>query len=296
MSEYLKEKLLLEQQSSSSSSSSSSDSNIDNPNSTTTTTASTTAIDLNMNINHRKLGQQIHHHHHQHKKEKNHNNIPERPITVLLDLPHKPHYYHHLKPFPHIYHNSTLYNITYTTQKQVTTTTTATTDIQTLSKNPPIRHEKYGYVIELSEFVLHPLIDASNSKLYSFCHTVDYLTTKSNHNNNNHDEHSKNSENLHLRLTKENLDKLPKLEKDKIHLEKNIQNFLKSDSGVDVHYLCQQISKSDFFIPDRIDTIAVHMWSHVYLGWNFIRSYLNFRTYRSVENILPPTLSCLHEF
>lgn len=54
---------------------------------------------------------------------------------------------------------------------------------------------------------------------------------------------------------------------------------------------CSRVRRGDYFRP-RSDTIAVHMWSHVYLGWNYVRTAYNNRVYRSVEEKLPPTFSC----
>lgn len=56
--------------------------------------------------------------------------------------------------------------------------------------------------------------------------------------------------------------------------------------------ICQKVSKSIFFEPDTFNTIAVHMWTHIYLGWNFIRSFYNWRVYRNVETTLPSLTHC----
>ena len=55
--------------------------------------------------------------------------------------------------------------------------------------------------------------------------------------------------------------------------------------------ICEEVSEGKFFSP-RPETIAVHMWTHVYLGWSFFRSAYLSSMYNHVEQVLPPTLEC----
>jgi hypothetical protein len=54
---------------------------------------------------------------------------------------------------------------------------------------------------------------------------------------------------------------------------------------------CRKVLTGSYFNPSP-RTIAVHMWSHIYLGWNFIRMLFNRKYYHMIENALPPTLIC----
>jgi hypothetical protein len=54
---------------------------------------------------------------------------------------------------------------------------------------------------------------------------------------------------------------------------------------------CTYVNKGMYFRPSE-STVAVHMWTHVYLGWNLLRGAYNARLYNSVEKALPPTLAC----
>jgi hypothetical protein len=64
-----------------------------------------------------------------------------------------------------------------------------------------------------------------------------------------------------------------------------------SDASTRWRSSCNQVTRKQFFHPAR-ETVAVHMWTHVYLGWNFIRTAYSRFIYIQVENELPPTLSC----
>jgi hypothetical protein len=54
---------------------------------------------------------------------------------------------------------------------------------------------------------------------------------------------------------------------------------------------CTYVNKGVYFRPSE-SSVAVHMWTHVYLGWNLLRGAYNARLYNSVEKALPPTLAC----
>ena len=54
---------------------------------------------------------------------------------------------------------------------------------------------------------------------------------------------------------------------------------------------CKVVNADKYFRPTD-DTIAVHMWTHTYLGWNFIRGAYNSALYYKVESSLPSTFNC----
>ena len=66
-------------------------------------------------------------------------------------------------------------------------------------------------------------------------------------------------------------------------------------SSVFVRSACEYVSKSVFFRPTS-NTIAVHMWTHVYLGWGFFRNLYSAPVYNLVEGSLPPLTSCPSSF
>jgi len=54
---------------------------------------------------------------------------------------------------------------------------------------------------------------------------------------------------------------------------------------------CSFVNKGQYFRPSD-STVAVHMWTHTYLGWNLLRGAYNAQLYNSVEKALPPTMAC----
>merc|ERR1711871_626602 len=64
-----------------------------------------------------------------------------------------------------------------------------------------------------------------------------------------------------------------------------------SDKIDQVKLLCEKVHNSQFFNPTP-ETIAVHMWTHVYLGWSILRSSYLASLYNRVERALPPTFQC----
>jgi hypothetical protein len=48
----------------------------------------------------------------------------------------------------------------------------------------------------------------------------------------------------------------------------------------------------DLFFRPSDNTVAVHMWSHVHLGWHFLRFAYLANVYNQVERALPPTFRC----
>ena len=54
---------------------------------------------------------------------------------------------------------------------------------------------------------------------------------------------------------------------------------------------CEFVNEDLFFRPSD-NTVAVHMWSHVHLGWHFLRFAYLANVYNQVERALPPTFRC----
>lgn len=54
---------------------------------------------------------------------------------------------------------------------------------------------------------------------------------------------------------------------------------------------CTFVKKGDYFRPTGA-TVAVHMWTHTFLGWSLLRGAYNAQLYNKVEKTLPPTMSC----
>ena len=92
-------------------------------------------------------------------------------------------------------------------------------------------------IFELTEDIIHPLVDSSNSRLWSSC----------------------------------------------------LKPF--SNDIPFIHKACKYVENKMFFRPS-VNTVAVHMWSHVYLGWTYFRSIYNSFVYKNVESTLQQTFQC----
>ena len=58
-----------------------------------------------------------------------------------------------------------------------------------------------------------------------------------------------------------------------------------------VEKICEEARRGHFFTPIP-ETIAVHMWTHIYLGWSFLRSSYLASLYNHIERVVAPTLEC----
>jgi hypothetical protein len=54
---------------------------------------------------------------------------------------------------------------------------------------------------------------------------------------------------------------------------------------------CAKVKKRQYFTPTE-RTVAVHMWTHTFLGWSFFRGLYNSAVYARVERALPPQMWC----
>ena len=97
------------------------------------------------------------------------------------------------------------------------------------------KHLHVGHILELPESVLHPLIDQTNSRLYSVCGSRDIPPAAA--------------------------------------------------------ASCEKVNNKQFFNPTA-NTVAVHMWTHIYLTFNMLRTMYSRNIYDGVERALPPTFSC----
>jgi hypothetical protein len=54
---------------------------------------------------------------------------------------------------------------------------------------------------------------------------------------------------------------------------------------------CEKVRAKKYFSPSD-STIAVHMWTHTFLGWSFFRGMYNSGVYAAVERQLVPSMQC----
>ena len=151
-------------------------------------------------------------------------------------------------------------------------------DIDAFQKtNSKLATDERAVIVELTEDVLHPLVDSSNHKLYDKCPST---------------------------LMESGFRWLFGRQEDKKIATLPVNSVQRS---------CELVKKGLFFRPTG-DTILVHMWTHVYLGiaiqlnaglmkgmsfihvcvvgWNFIRRTYNSNVYSQVETILPQSQTC----
>jgi hypothetical protein len=111
-----------------------------------------------------------------------------------------------------------------------------------------------GYIHELREDILHSLVDSTNSRLDLVC-------------SGNGDKDAK---------KKGHGDK-------KKPLVRGIPPWAVKS--------CEKVNKRKYFSPSEY-TVAVHMWTHTFLGWSLVRGLYNSRVYSQVERKLLPTMRC----
>ena len=99
-----------------------------------------------------------------------------------------------------------------------------------------------GYIYELREDILHPLVDTTNPRLNAVCYA---------------------------------------------------KGDGKNKSGMPswVAKSCQEVRARNYFSPSEY-TIAVHMWTHTFLGWSYFRGMYNSGVYADVERRLVPNMEC----
>jgi hypothetical protein len=148
----------------------------------------------------------------------------------------------------------------------------------------------YGVIVELPADITHPLVDQTNSRLYSKCASgwtgtgaVEGPTsTPMNINGSTTSRTSNGGSN-----SNGNSDGVSGSGKSSGRSSRGKKMSVPT-WAVDA---CYQVRKEKFFEPSE-RTLAVHMWTHTYLGWSFIRGMLNNAIYDEVEKKLPPSLRC----
>ena len=131
--------------------------------------------------------------------------------------------------------------------------TNESTTITTLPSHPRRRTNAVpsngfpgGYIHELPEHVLHPLVDSTNPRLNSVC--------------------------------------IPR---------KSLKG-AEADAAIIPPWAvqsCEKVRAKKYFSPSKF-TVAVHMWTHTFLGWSFFRGLFNSGVYAQVERELIPTMQC----
>ena len=202
--------------------------------------------------------------------------------------------------------------------RKLTSTTATERGQESHVSTIPLHHiPRSGYVVELSEKELHPLVDGANWRLESFCQAVNYIyTNKQLFNIENadyityvNDINTRDNSNKGVKLLKTDDYKnilLKDTNKNEaiifihkqhiLHYNKYTESIKIGDHKADLKKLCSWYETKHFYHPDSTQTIAVHMWSHVYfniLGWNYFRNYFNKPVYTHVETASPATLLCV---
>ena len=115
-------------------------------------------------------------------------------------------------------------------------------------------------IIELSEDVLHPLVDATNSRLFSQCININSKNVKNNSNNAN-----------------SNTVQPPDVQQQQQQQQKQQQAVEELKQG-EVSYssakesVCQNMMHKKYLQASK-KTVMVHTWTHVYLGERFSFAY-----------------------
>ena len=132
---------------------------------------------------------------------------------------------------------------------------------------------RYGYIYELPEDVLHSLVDNTNPRLDVVC-LGSGAGSKSKGSNNNRAAAGNASDS---------------------DSKSNGKSNGASGRAVSVPpwavESCEKVRQRQYFSPSQ-RTIAVHMWTHTFLGWSFFRGWYNSAVYQRVAAALPPTMRC----
>lgn len=131
-----------------------------------------------------------------------------------------------------------------------------------------------GYIHELREDILHSLVDSTNPRLNIVCSG----------------KVAKEGEG-----ERENTGKSKEKDKDKEKSSMRAMEGSKSDAVKEIPSWavksCEKVRAKKYFSPSD-STIAVHMWTHTFLGWSFFRGMYNSGVYAAVERQLVPSMQC----
>mmetsp|Transcript_28625 Transcript_28625/g.40799 ORF Transcript_28625/g.40799 Transcript_28625/m.40799 type:complete len:363 (-) Transcript_28625:36-1124(-) len=156
-------------------------------------------------------------------------------------------------------HNRSLQSMRRRRTKRQRKISTTSEDIHPILSSSSVETKKTvppPVILELSEDILHPLIDSTNHKLYDRCPSPSIF-----------------SPNFYWNSVK--------------------AVFVSSDIGhaTSKKISCEIVQRREFLRPS-VDTVLVHMWTHVYLGWNFVRKAYNSNIYALVASTLPQQDHC----
>ena len=129
-----------------------------------------------------------------------------------------------------------------------------------------------GYIHELREDILHSLVDSTNPRLNIVC-SGKVAKEGEGENASKDKDKDKSKEKSSMRA----------MEGSKSDAVKEIPSWaIKS---------CEKVRAKKYFSPSD-STIAVHMWTHTFLGWSFFRGMYNSGVYAAVERQLAPSMQC----
>lgn len=113
---------------------------------------------------------------------------------------------------------------------------------------------KYGFIYELPEDILHSLVDSTNWRLDHVCYGRSG---------------------------------------GKPGIWSYITSAFSSPQPIPAHAKasCEKVRRREYFSPTE-RTVAVHMWTHVFLGWSFLRGLYKSSVYDEVEGRLTPDMHC----
>jgi hypothetical protein len=172
----------------------------------------------------------------------------------------------------------------------------------------PVGPQSTTVIVELQESVTHPLLDSTNSRLYAECAAFTAQKHLSSAGNNLRTAGSSGSGTAAAAAGSGGGNgssfpaTLSSLLTSVSGVSSSISANTSSSSSVSAEAqflaaksaVCDALHKKRYFQPDS-ETVLVHMWTHVYLGWSLFRGWYNSGTYQKVEKRLQPTFSCPNE-
>ena len=116
-------------------------------------------------------------------------------------------------------------------------------------------------IIELSEDVLHPLVDATNSRLFSQCININSKNVKNNSNNAN--SNTVQPPDVQQQQQQQHQQQQQKQQQAVEELKQGEVSYSSAKESV-----CQNMMHKKYLQASK-KTVMVHMWTHVYLGERF---------------------------
>ena len=131
-----------------------------------------------------------------------------------------------------------------------------------------------GYIHELREDILHSLVDSTNPRLNIVCSGKGAKKVDGENIGKGMNSSSSSSMNMNLKGSSSN----------------SHSNGIEGIPSWAIKS-CEKVRSKKFFSPSE-STIAVHMWTHTFLGWSFFRGMYNSGVYAAVERELVPSMHC----